>query len=85
MSVAIVDLVKNVYCSLSVVHCSESANVSYENEERKLENVYKPWAPGGYVAFRLLLAARMCAALWSNISDCDETYNYWEPVRLIPV
>jgi Alg9-like mannosyltransferase family len=39
-----------------------------------------PWTPSGYVAFRLLLAARMCAALWSNISDCDETYNYWEPV-----
>jgi len=58
----------------------ESTAVSDDN--RKLENVYKPWAPGGYVAFRLLLAARMCAALWSNVSDCDEIYNYWEPVHL---
>ena len=64
------------YCDV----CRESAAVS-DNESKK--NVYKPWAPGGYVAFRLLLAARMCAALWSNISDCDETYNYWEPVRLV--
>jgi len=66
----------------------EPPAVSDDNDTRKLENVYKPckpWAPGGYVAFRLLLAARMCAALWSNISDCDETYNYWEPVRLILV
>jgi len=61
----------------------ESTGVDDDKVKRKSENVYKPWAPGGYVAFRLLLAARMCAALWSNISDCDETYNYWEPVRLI--
>jgi len=61
----------------------ELPSVSDEEGKKKLENVYKPWAPGGYVAFRLLLASRMCAALWSNISDCDETYNYWEPVRLI--
>ena len=61
----------------------ESTSVDDDKVKRKSENVYKPWAPGGYVAFRLLLAARMCAALWSNISDCDETYNYWEPVRLI--
>ena len=59
----------------------ELASVSDEDGKKKVENVYKPWAPGGYVAFRLLLASRMCAALWSNISDCDETYNYWEPVR----
>jgi len=61
----------------------ESTGVDDDKVKIKSENVYKPWAPGGYVAFRLLLAARMCAALWSNISDCDETYNYWEPVRLI--
>ena len=23
---------------------------------------------------------RLLSALCSNISDCDETYNYWEPV-----
>lgn len=32
-------------------------------------------------AFKVLLSARFCAAIWSNISDCDETFNYWEPVR----
>ena len=63
--------------------CREPATVNDDDKgKKKLENVYKPWAPGGYVAFRLLLAVRMCAALWSNISDCDETYNYWEPVRI---
>lgn len=24
---------------------------------------------------------RLLSALYSNISDCDETYNYWEPVN----
>ncbi|XP_031371223.1 alpha-1,2-mannosyltransferase ALG9 isoform X2 [Apis dorsata] len=30
-------------------------------------------------AFKLLLSARFCSAIWSHITDCDETYNYWEP------
>lgn len=36
--------------------------------------------PGGDTAFKLLLSARFCSAMWSHITDCDETYNYWEPV-----
>eukprot|EP00050_Salpingoeca_kvevrii_P003186 m.217243 g.217243 ORF g.217243 m.217243 type:complete len:507 (-) comp10785_c1_seq26:958-2478(-) len=31
--------------------------------------------------FASLLAARLAAALWSPISDCDETFNYWEPLH----
>nr|XP_058925459.1 alpha-1,2-mannosyltransferase ALG9 isoform X4 [Kogia breviceps] len=38
------------------------------------------WAPEGSTAFKCLLSARLCAALLSNISDCDETFNYWEPI-----
>jgi len=41
------------------------------------------WAPEGSTAFKCLVSARFCAALLSNISDCDETYNYWEPVSYI--
>lgn len=40
----------------------------------------EPWTPGGYTAFKILMSARLCAALWNGINDCDETYNYWEPV-----
>ena len=32
------------------------------------------------VVFLPLLAVRLLSALYSNISDCDETFNYWEPV-----
>ena len=24
---------------------------------------------------------RLSSAVWSGISDCDETYNYWEPAH----
>ncbi|XP_044266986.1 alpha-1,2-mannosyltransferase ALG9 [Tribolium madens] len=39
--------------------------------------------PGGDTAFKALLSARFCAAIWSHISDCDETYNYWEPMHYL--
>lgn len=43
----------------------------------------EPWAPGGYTAFKILMSARLCAALWNGINDCDETYNYWEPTHFL--
>lgn len=36
--------------------------------------------PSTDTAFKAFLSARFCSAIWSHISDCDETYNYWEPV-----
>ncbi len=37
-----------------------------------------PWK-----AFGILLIARLCAAFWTSISDCDETFNYWEPTHYL--
>ncbi len=31
----------------------------------------------------LLNVARLTAGIWSGISDCDETFNYWEPAHLM--
>ncbi|XP_018573809.1 alpha-1,2-mannosyltransferase ALG9 [Anoplophora glabripennis] len=39
--------------------------------------------PAGETAFKILLSARFCAAIWSHISDCDETFNYWEPMHYL--
>ena len=33
------------------------------------------------VIFLPLLTVRLISAFYSNIADCDETFNYWEPVR----
>ena len=41
----------------------------------------EPWTPPPHTALKLLLAARLSAAIWSGISDCDETFNYWEPTH----
>ncbi|XP_071493937.1 alpha-1,2-mannosyltransferase ALG9-like [Diadema antillarum] len=41
------------------------------------------WTPSSGAALKLLMAVRFCAALLSNISDCDETYNYWEPTHFL--
>ena len=38
------------------------------------------WHPKPSVVFNVLLSARITSAFLSNISDCDETFNYWEPV-----
>ncbi|KAG8183188.1 hypothetical protein JTE90_016976 [Oedothorax gibbosus] len=45
--------------------------------------VGRAWTPSFYTAFKILLSARVCAAVWSNISDCDEVYNYWEPMHFL--
>jgi alpha-1,2-mannosyltransferase len=34
-------------------------------------------------AFKALLSARFCAAIWTHITDCDETFNYWEPLHYL--
>ncbi|XP_038209222.1 alpha-1,2-mannosyltransferase ALG9 [Zerene cesonia] len=39
--------------------------------------------PGGAVALALLLTARIISAYWGHIADCDETYNYWEPLHYL--
>jgi len=43
----------------------------------------EPWTPTPYIAFKILISARLGAAVWSGISDCDETYNYWEPAHFL--
>ena len=66
-----------VHCMYSDAECTCCMLYSGA-EEKPILNV--PWTPTTYTALKALLSARLCAAIWSNISDCDETYNYWEPV-----
>ncbi|KAI0278179.1 Alg9-like mannosyltransferase family-domain-containing protein [Russula aff. rugulosa BPL654] len=42
-----------------------------------------PWVPRFSVAFRILLIFRVTAAMYSNIQDCDEVFNYWEPLHYL--
>ena len=50
--------------------------------DRPQESIFKNAVPIR-VVFGFFLLARIFAALFSIISDCDETYNYWEPTHYI--
>ncbi|XP_060606390.1 alpha-1,2-mannosyltransferase ALG9-like [Ruditapes philippinarum] len=43
----------------------------------------EPWAPAAYTVFKIVMSARLCAAAWNIVGDCDETYNYWEPTHYL--
>ncbi|XP_051788231.1 alpha-1,2-mannosyltransferase ALG9 isoform X2 [Erpetoichthys calabaricus] len=58
----------------------KAAETKSESSSNKAGQV---WAPEGSTAFKCLVSARFCAALLSNISDCDETFNYWEPTHYL--
>ncbi|KAL1757275.1 glycosyltransferase family 22 protein [Schizophyllum commune] len=42
----------------------------------------RPWAPDFAWAVRWLLLIRFSAAMYANITDCDEVFNFWEPLHL---
>jgi alpha-1,2-mannosyltransferase len=41
------------------------------------------WTPTLETAVSLLLLPRVASALLSPIADCDETFNYWEPLHFL--
>lgn len=46
-------------------------------EERRL------WVPSRETAVSLLVLPRLVSAMASPIADCDETFNYWEPLHYL--
>ena len=36
-----------------------------------------------WVVFSTIILVRFCAAFSNSISDCDETFNYWEPTHFL--
>jgi len=40
-------------------------------------------SPRLWIVFVLYVVVRVIAALFLSISDCDETFNYWEPLHFI--
>lgn len=41
------------------------------------------WAPNFRTVLSLFCVVRLLSALTNTISDCDETFNYWEPLHYI--
>ncbi|KAJ3558974.1 hypothetical protein NM688_g620 [Phlebia brevispora] len=42
-----------------------------------------PWNPSLSLAFRLFVLVRVMAAMYANINDCDEVFNFWEPLHYL--
>lgn len=42
-----------------------------------------PWSPGFSVALRMFVFVRFCAAMYSNIQDCDEGEVFEIPVQIV--
>ncbi|KAJ7459090.1 glycosyltransferase family 22 protein [Mycena galericulata] len=43
----------------------------------------RPWNPSFSLAVRILLLIRFTGAMYSNIDDCDEVFNFWEPLHFL--
>ncbi|KAF7307149.1 Glycosyltransferase family 22 protein [Mycena indigotica] len=43
----------------------------------------RPWNPSFSLAVRILLLVRFAGAMYSNIDDCDEVFNFWEPLHFL--
>ncbi|GAA5967449.1 hypothetical protein JCM11641_000549 [Rhodosporidiobolus odoratus] len=52
-------------------------------KDPNLRYSFARWNPPLLTAFRLLILIRFCAAMYTAISDCDEVYNYWEPLHYL--
>mmetsp|Transcript_39337 Transcript_39337/g.156162 ORF Transcript_39337/g.156162 Transcript_39337/m.156162 type:complete len:494 (-) Transcript_39337:4405-5886(-) len=46
-------------------------------------NKLEGWSPNLVTAAFVILFTRIAAAILSGIADCDETYNYWEPLHYL--
>ncbi|EKM61384.1 glycosyltransferase family 22 protein [Phanerochaete carnosa HHB-10118-sp] len=42
-----------------------------------------PWTPSMSVVFRVFLLVRVMGAMYVNLNDCDEVFNFWEPLHYL--
>ncbi|OUM65604.1 glycosyltransferase family 22 protein [Piromyces sp. E2] len=65
---------------------TKKLNANELNKLKNLEppkNFYYPYCPSFSVAFKFILFCRLLAAIFTVITDCDETFNYWEPTHYL--
>ncbi|GAA5927109.1 hypothetical protein JCM1841_006050 [Sporobolomyces salmonicolor] len=52
-------------------------------KDHNLRFAFARWNPTLLTAFRLLILIRFCAAMYTAFNDCDEVYNYWDPLHYL--
>jgi len=65
-----------------VMFCSKQAAIAANSADKTQPNP-NPIMPSVHTAFKTFVSARLCSAIWAYIADCDETFNYWEPLHYI--
>ncbi|CAK8689725.1 unnamed protein product [Clavelina lepadiformis] len=70
---------KNLYIKTAAQMSTQEESTYIQSEETS--NVSEVKLPKTATAFHFLMSANLFSALINNISDCDETYNYWEPLH----
>lgn len=60
-----------------VDHNTKSENNGIGDEDPQV------WILSDFMFFNLILIVRLCAVFTISISDCDETFNYWEPTHFL--
>ncbi|XP_074592962.1 alpha-1,2-mannosyltransferase ALG9-like [Brevipalpus obovatus] len=63
-----------------MINLKSQKNPQTKSSEHTKPTMYtvKPW-----IVFLVIFAARLVSAIWGNINDCDETFNYWEPIHYL--
>ncbi|KAJ2500632.1 mannosyltransferase [Coemansia sp. RSA 1972] len=56
---------------------------SHVQRAEELDTQHAEYVPSLSVLFRFLALVRVSGALLSPIQDCDEVYNYWEPLHFL--
>ncbi|KAF9084521.1 mannosyltransferase [Mortierella sp. AD031] len=62
---------------------SSSDRIEHLDEISRWRNSVLPYCPSYSVAFKTIFLVRALAATYSNISDCDEVFNFWEPMHYL--
>ncbi|KAK2461410.1 hypothetical protein APHAL10511_005873 [Amanita phalloides] len=52
-------------------------------QDKLRRSARRPWCPSFSLAFRIILLVRFAGAMYSTINDCDEAYNFWEPLHFL--
>jgi len=58
-------------------------NINKLNDKKSPKRFYYPYCPSFSVAFKFILFFRILSSIFSVITDCDETFNYWEPTHYL--
>ncbi|GAA5936586.1 hypothetical protein JCM3775_000138 [Rhodotorula graminis] len=52
-------------------------------KDPNLRFAFGRWSPSLTVAFRFLVLIRWTSGMYTAIADCDEVFNYWEPLHYL--